>query len=95
VFFNLQILEFQISELMYLEIVTPEKMLYTGEIHLVKLPGSQGSFEVMKDHAAIISTLESGEIKVISNDGEENFFEITGGVIEVAKNNVIILATTE
>jgi len=80
---------------MYLEIVTPEKMLYTGEIHLVKLPGSQGSFEVMKDHAAIISTLESGEIKVISNDGEENFFEITGGVIEVAKNNVIILATTE
>ncbi len=80
---------------MYLEIVTPEKNLFSGDIHLVKLPGSKGSFEVMKNHAPVISTLEIGQLKVISTEGEESFFDITGGVVEVAENKIIILATTE
>lgn len=76
---------------MYLEIITPDKKVFSGAINLVKVPGSKGSFEVLEYHAPIISTLEKGIIKVIER-GAELFFEITGGVIEVKDNNVIILA---
>jgi len=78
---------------MLLEIITPDKPLYSGEIHLVKLPGSKGSFEIMKNHAPIISTLETGTIKVISVHGDETFFEITGGAVEVLQNKIIVLVT--
>jgi len=77
---------------MYLEIVTPDKKVFSGEIKLIKLPGSLGSFEILKNHAPMISTLERGRIKIINNEGSEQFFEIDGGVIEVMNNNVIVLA---
>ena len=48
--------------MMYLEIITPEKMLFTGEITIIKLPGTLGSFEIMNNHAPIISTLTFGKI---------------------------------
>ena len=76
---------------MYLEIVTPDDNLYSGEIKLVQLPGSDGSFELMKNHAPIISTLEKGVIKVIAEEKETNF-DISGGIIECHDNNVIVLA---
>ena len=50
---------------MNLDIITPDKTVYSGEIKLIKVPGSQGSFEVLKDHAPIVSSLEKGEVKVI------------------------------
>jgi len=77
---------------MQLEIITPETKLFSGNIKLVKLPGSKGSFEMLKHHAPIISTLEKGTIKVVELDGKELFFEIKGGVIEGSNNKVIILA---
>ncbi len=77
---------------MQIEIITPEKNLFKGEIKLVQVPGSKGSFEVLKNHAPIISTLDEGKIKVISPDDQENYFEIKGGVIEVKENYIIILA---
>ena len=76
---------------MFLEIVTPEKTLYSDEIKYVKVPGSKGQFGVLKDHAPIISTLEEGEIKVVEPDDEEKTFKVKGGVIEILKNNIIIL----
>lgn len=77
---------------MLLEIITPDKKVYQGEVKLVKVPGSKGSFEVLKNHAPIISTLDKGEIKIIDNSDKTSYFDISGGVIEVKKDLIIILA---
>ena len=78
---------------MLLEIVTPKATIYKGEIILVKVPGSKGSFEVMNNHAPLTSTLEPGQVKVVVLDRSELFFDISDtGVIEVTKNHVIILS---
>jgi F-type H+-transporting ATPase subunit epsilon len=77
---------------MYLEIITPEKKLFAGEIKLVQVPGSKGSFEILKNHAPIISTLEKGTVKILSPVGVETTFNIGGGVIEAKENKIILLA---
>lgn len=77
---------------MFLEIVTPEKTLYSNDVKYVNIPGSKGKFGILKNHAPVISTLEKGKIKVIENDDKELFFEVNGGVVEVLKNNIIVLA---
>ncbi len=77
---------------MQLDIVTPDEQVYSGEIKLVKLPGVDGSFEILKNHAPLISTLEKGKIKIIEADNEIKFFEINDGVVEVQNNRVIVLA---
>ena len=76
---------------MYLEIVTPEKTAYSGDVKLVRLPGSKGSFEILKNHAPIISTLSEGQIKIATFNGEEKFFDVKQGVVEVRENNVVVL----
>ncbi len=58
---------------------------------LISLPGSKGSFELLNNHAPIISTLEKGQIKVIEENKTEKFFEINRGVVECVDNNVIVL----
>jgi F-type H+-transporting ATPase subunit epsilon len=77
---------------MHLEIITPEKKLFEGEIKLIKVPGSKGSFEILKNHAPIISTLEKGVVKILNPEGSETLFNIGGGVIEAKENNIILLA---
>lgn len=77
---------------MFLEIISPEKKIYEGEVKLVKVPGSKGSFEILLNHAPIISTLDKGEVKVIDKDDKESFFEIDGGIIEVNRNKISLLA---
>lgn len=77
--------------MMNLQIITPDKSLYDGEAVLVQLPGIDGSFEVLENHAALISVLKKGEVRVIKNDKSEVLFPIKGGVIEVLKNKVLIL----
>jgi len=77
---------------MHLEIITPDKKVYDGEVKLIKVPGSKGSFEVLKNHAPIISTLDSGEVKIIDKSDKTTHFTIGGGVIEVKNNEIIILA---
>ncbi len=77
---------------MRLEIVTPDKKIYEGEVKLIKLPGKSGSFEILNNHAPIISMLEKGEIKIIETTGDVNFFQINGGVVECSHNKIIVLA---
>ncbi|HSG68480.1 MAG TPA: ATP synthase F1 subunit epsilon [Bacteroidales bacterium] len=77
---------------MKLEIITPDKSVYTGEVSLVQLPGIDGSFEILNNHAPLISVLKEGKIKIRDEQGKEQFFEVKGGVIEVLKNKVLILA---
>jgi F-type H+-transporting ATPase subunit epsilon len=79
---------------MLLEIIAPDQKLYSGEVDLIQVPGSKGSFEILRNHAPIISTLDSGQIKVIDQKGSTRFFEISGGVIEAKNNKIIVLAET-
>ena len=76
---------------MQLEIISPEKDLYQGEVELINLPGSDGSFGLFNHHAPLVSTLKPGEIKIIEN-GSEKTFTVNGGVVEVNNNKVIVLA---
>jgi len=77
---------------MQLEILTPSQNVFSGEVELVKVPGGNGSFEILKNHAAIISTLSDGELKVVTESGETLRYKIGGGVVEVKDNHVIVLA---
>jgi len=79
---------------MLLEIIAPDKNLYSGEVDLVQVPGSKGSFEILRNHAPIISTLEPGIIKIVDIKGGTTFFEVGGGVIEAKNNKIIVLAET-
>ena len=79
---------------MLLEIIAPDKKLYSGEVDLVQVPGSKGSFEILRNHAPIISTLEQGRIKIVDIKGGTTFFEVDGGVIEAKNNKIIVLAET-
>lgn len=77
---------------MKIEIVTPDKKIFEGDIKSVRVPGKKGSFQVLKDHAPIVSTLESGQVIMIDTEGREKIYEIDGGVIEVKANKIILLA---
>lgn len=76
---------------MYLEIITPDKKVFEGEVKLIQLPGSKGAFEILNNHAPIISTLEKGRIKIQDLNGKEHFFDVDGGVIENKSNKIIVL----
>lgn len=77
---------------MHLEILTPEKKFFEGEVTIVTFPGADGSFQVMDHHAPLISLLKEGVVEFKGKDGTKNL-GITGGVVEVLKNKVILLAT--
>lgn len=77
---------------MKLEIITPDETIFTGEVNLIQLPGLDGSFEILDNHAPLISVLRKGKIKIRIGKEDIQFFEVNGGVIEVAKNKVLILA---
>ncbi len=77
---------------MKIEIITPDRKVYDGEIKSVRVPGKKGSFQVLKDHAPIISTLEQGPVIIVDADGKEIIYEVSGGVIEVRMNKIILLA---
>ena len=76
---------------MYLEIITPDKKVFEGEVKLVNVPGSKGNFTMLKNHAPIISTLEKGVITVKAISGKEHQFNVNGGVVENVGNKIIIL----
>ena len=76
---------------MYLEIITPDKKIFSGEVSSVSVPGADGRFQVLNNHAPILSTLKPGQVKVKSQEGDQ-VFEVRGGVIEVLKNKVVVLA---
>lgn len=76
---------------MYLEIITPDKKVFAGEVEAAQFPGAGGSFEVLNAHAPLISTLDSGSIRITTSNGQE-FFTVDGGVVEVLHNKIIVLA---
>ncbi|HAH51397.1 MAG TPA: ATP synthase F1 subunit epsilon [Balneola sp.] len=73
------------------QILTPEGSLFEGDVTGVKMPGTEGSFEVKANHAPIVSTLEEGDVLVRKSEGETNY-KISGGFVEVAENKLTLLA---
>jgi F-type H+-transporting ATPase subunit epsilon len=72
---------------MKIEIITPDKKVFEGEVNVVTLPGVNGSFQILKDHAPVVSTLSKGNVIA---DGQT--FTVDGGVVEVLNNKVLVLA---
>lgn len=75
-----------------LEIVTPSKSAFSGGIKSLTVPGTKGRFQVLKNHAPIISTFDIGMIKVDLPDGKSDYYATAGGTIEVLDNKVLVLA---
>ena len=73
---------------MNIEIITPDKKVFSGDANLVTLPGKDGSFQVLNDHAPLVATLGKGNL-VIDN---KQTFTIDGGTVEVLKNKILVLA---
>jgi len=77
---------------MDIQIITPDKALFTGQAKLAQFPGLDGSFEVMNNHAPMISALKKGNIRLKHDDDSEELFGIRGGVVEILKNKMLVLA---
>jgi F-type H+-transporting ATPase subunit epsilon len=77
---------------MKIEIITPDRKIYEGDIKSIRVPGKKGSFQVLKDHAPIISTLEKGPVIIVDQTNNEIRYEIQEGVIEVKQNKIILLS---
>jgi F-type H+-transporting ATPase subunit epsilon len=78
-------------EKMHLEILTPEKKVFEGEVLAATFPGADGSFQILDHHAPLISLLKEGVVEYKSKESTHSV-SITGGVVEVLKNKVILLA---
>ena len=90
---------------MYLEIITPESTVFKGEVDSVSVPGINGDFEMLNNHAAVVSTLKQGHVKIIGDitpedadnaqfqkNGKGYWYAIKSGAIEMNANKIIVLA---
>lgn len=77
-----------------LKIVSPERIEFDGEVESVLVPGTLGSFEILKDHAPIISSLQPGVVEYATSEGKVQL-TINGGFVEVLKNNVSLCVEIE
>jgi F-type H+-transporting ATPase subunit epsilon len=76
---------------MTLEIITPEKKLFSDEVVGVQLPGVDGSFELLNNHAPMVSALTKGTLKVLVTKTDTTSYRIDGGIVEVLQNRVAVL----
>lgn len=77
-----------------LEIISPEKKIFEGKVVAVSVPGTKGSFQVLSNHAPLISTFDIGVIRVDMLDNTKKVYSTSGGSIEVLNNKVLILSDT-
>jgi F-type H+-transporting ATPase subunit epsilon len=78
---------------MFLEIITPDRQVFSGEVSSATFPGADGSFQVLNQHAPLISLLAKGIMKAISS-GKEQTWNVEGGLVEVLDNKILVLAET-
>lgn len=74
-----------------ISVLTPEKKLYEGNATLVEVPGTKGRFQILENHAPIVSDLTQGLVRIVQENQQETKFEINTGVIECADNQIIVL----
>ncbi len=80
------------AEALYLEVITPAKIIFKGNVEAVTIPGVEGNFQVLKNHAPLISIFEIGLVKIKIDEKTVKYFATGGGTVEVLNNNVLILA---
>tara|TARA_B100000902_G_C26812577_1_gene669935 strand:+ start:183 stop:425 length:243 start_codon:yes stop_codon:yes gene_type:complete len=80
---------------MKIDILTLEKTLFSSEAKSVIVPGINGQFEMLNNHAPLVSILQKGTIHITDTDNKKNYIKITSGSIEISNNKIIILAETE
>ncbi len=76
---------------MKIKITKPDSILFEGEAKLVQLPGTGGLFEILENHAPIISSLSKGTLRLMLSDNNEQTFDIRGGVVKGQQNDILIL----
>ncbi len=77
---------------MFIEIISPETTIFSGEIKKAKFPGKEGSFEVLNNHAPLVAVLKKGKIRVTDAENKHTFYDVNGGVVELRKNKIIVLS---
>lgn len=80
------------TDALYIEVITPAKIIFKGNIESVTIPGVEGSFQVLKNHAPLLSIFEIGLVKIKIDSNTIKYFATGGGTVEVLKNNVLVLA---
>ncbi len=76
---------------MQLEILTPERKVYSGEVYGVQLPGVEGSFEILQNHAPMVAALGTGKMKVLKDKSNHEIYQIDGGFVETLNNKTTVL----
>lgn len=76
---------------MKVKIIKPDTTLYEGDASLLQLPGTGGLFEILENHAPIISSLAEGKLRLLTDNQEEKTFDIRGGVVKGQKNDILLL----
>jgi F-type H+-transporting ATPase subunit epsilon len=74
-----------------LQVITPTGMAYQGQVLSITAPGVLGSFQILYNHAAMLSELAIGEVKVMDSDGKQIRYAVSGGFLEVKKNSAVVL----
>lgn len=78
---------------MNLIVLTPGKQIFHGEVKALKVPGVSGQFEILKNHAPLVSALSEGNVRITAADGEQKLFKIEQGFVEVLRNEISLLVT--
>ena len=76
---------------MNLTILSPEKEIFSGAVKSVKVPGTVGYFQMLDNHAPIVSSLQKGEVSIVKTNGEKMTFSVDGGFVEMLNNEVALL----
>jgi F-type H+-transporting ATPase subunit epsilon len=76
---------------MMLKVLSPKEFIYEGDVVLVQLPGSMGSFEILHNHAPLIARIDKGKIKIIDEGRNKFYLEVNPGIVEVKDNHIVVL----
>jgi F-type H+-transporting ATPase subunit epsilon len=77
---------------MQVEIFTPDKEIFVGKASLIQLCGIDGLFEILENHAPMIAALKAGKLKICDEQNQTYHFDVKGGVVEVSRDRVLVLA---
>jgi len=78
---------------MNLVVLSPDKEIFSGAVKSVQVPGEDGGFQVLENHAAIVSSLAKGVVNVVKANGEKLSFKVDGGFVEMLNNEVSLLVS--
>lgn len=76
---------------MTLEILTPERKIFSGDVYGVQLPGISGLFEILDRHAPMVSALKAGKLKILKDKNNSSSYSIQGGFVEILNNKTTVL----